>query len=245
MRFDELASSAGRAANDIGREANRPVFARLLDKRRRRTLMTGWSMTAVVLVAILGGVLLSSSPDPGSAADPQLTTTTVTTTTTTTPTTTTTMAREPAPPPIGVNRDECPITFPDDAPFTPATEIPEGPPASFQATWYGTPELRTFVYDTGQIWEGLPANATGSLTQKTFWWSVDYVSSIEIPDINVTAEYLDAGPTIEASRITSGGNAELGIFMIAGFDFPQVGCWGVTAEYRGATVSYVAWVEGR
>lgn len=247
MRFEELASDAGKTASEVGEHAVRPTFAHILERRRRHTLVTGLSAAAVVILAIFGGVLLSSRPgseSPAGARESSTTTASITTTTTNFGTTTT-IAEEPVSPPVGVSRDECPITFPGDAPFTPATETPEGPPASYQAAWYGTPELRTFVYDNGQIWEGLPAAADGTLTQKTFWWSVDYVSSIETPEINVTAEYLNAGPTIETSDVGGGGNAELGIFMIAGLQFPHVGCWRVTAEYGDASVGYVAWVEGR
>lgn len=233
MRFDELASRAGTTAADIGRQADRPSFLRIVARRHRQTVLAGWSAAAAVVIVVIGMVWLwpaSGAEAPIVAAD--TTSTTLATTTRAEVTTTTLIEGSP---------ETCPITFPDEVPFTPPADISlifEGD------AWYGTPELWTFVQQEGQLWEGLPAAADGSLTQKTFWWSVDYVSTIEIPEIDVTAENLDTGLTIEASGADGGGNAEQGIFIVAGLQFPQAGCWRITASYRDASLSYVAWAEG-
>lgn len=235
MRFEELASRAGRTAADIGRRADRSSFSGVVARRHRRTVFAGWSTAAAVVIVIIGIVWLwpASGPEAPLAAA-NTTSTTLSTTTTRAEATTTTLVED--------SFEPCPVTFPDDTPFIPPADISlifEGD------AWYGTPELWTFVQKEGQVWEGLPAAADGSLTQKTFWWSVDYVSTIEIPEVDVTAENLDTGLTIEASGADGGGNAEQGIFIVAGLQFPQAGCWRVTASYKDASLSYVARVEGR
>jgi len=140
--------------------------------------------------------------------------------------------------------DACPLTVPGNDSFTPAAETPQMSPPDPRAVWLGTPQLWTSVHPEGEIWSGLPIAADGSFTQKTFWWSVDIVSITDpLPGITFTAERLDAsGPSVSARRVTSGGNPEQGVFVIAGFQIPDVGCWRIAAEYGDSMVSFVAWV---
>ncbi|MGD2102633.1 MAG: hypothetical protein PVG83_10415 [Acidimicrobiia bacterium] len=249
MKFEELASEAGRAAFEVGRHAARPAIAVILQRSRRRTILTASSAVAVIaLGVIVGGVLFSSTPgseSPTGAATG--TTTTEPQTTTSVPVSTTTLAEEPAPPSTLTGREDCPVTTPGDTPFTPATEIPElVPPTDLDAVWYGTPELWTWVHEDGMVWKGLPLSADGTLTQKTFWWSVDLdITEEPEPEIDVTAELVGESTRFEEGRVTNGWNPDVGTFAIVGLDFPHPGCWSITAQYRGASVSYVAWVEGR
>lgn len=89
MRFDELASKAGKAAADVGRRADRPAIGAIL-AARRRALIAGWLATGAVVVFIVGAALLwpasgaPSLPDAG----PPVTSATASPTTTTLPTTT-------------------------------------------------------------------------------------------------------------------------------------------------------------
>ena len=198
-------------------------------------------------MVILGVALLW--PGPGSESPPAAVDTTPTklaTTTTTMSESTTSLAGGIVPGVLEGGREACPVTAPGDGPFTPEAETPDGPPPSYQAVWYGTPELWTMVHSQGQDWVSLPVGADGSLTQKTFWWSDDFVLGEELePDITVTAEHLDgSAPTLEAGGPgTNGSHPELGNFMIVGLEIPDEGCWRITAEYRETTLSYVAWVD--
>lgn len=243
MRFEELASRAGKAAADVGRRADRPAFARILDGHRRRVLVAGWSSAAAVVMVVLG---VSLWPGSGSAPSPaaQVTTTTATTPPPEAPNTT--LGNGVVPGVIEGGRDACPVTEPGDSPFAPSSETPEGPPLAYGAAWYGTPDLWTMVQHQGQVWTKLPVGTDGSLTQKTFWWSDDYVFSEEpLPDITVTAQHLNgSAPTVEAGGPgTNASHPEIGNFMIVGLTFPQEGCWRITAEYRNITLGYVAWVD--
>lgn len=242
MEFDELASRAGRTAAEVGRQAEQPSFSVVVNRSRRRALAGRWSLVAVVILLFLGALLLPSNPDQEKPVGVTPTATTAEPTSTTT-----TLAKEPVQPLIGDVRETCPITIPGDVPFTLPAEAAELSLSFDGVVWYGTPEIWTFVQEEGQVWENLPADADGSLKQKTFWWTQDYVSSIEpVPDISFVAASVDgSAPTVEAKGVTSGGHPEMGVFIIAGFEIPQEGCWQITARYLDASVSYIAWVEGR
>lgn len=224
MDFEELARRAGMAALSIGRGSRRPPLAHVLDGYRRRTLFAGWSAAvAAIAVIVIGAMVLW--PDDERALNPVATGLSAPTTT-----------------PSGIGA--CPLTVPGDDSFTPAAETPQMSSPDPRAVWFGTPRLWTSLHPEGEIWSGLPVAADGSFTQKTFWWSEDIVSITDpVPDITFTAERLDASEEpVVARRVTSGGNPEQGVFAIAGFQIPDVGCWRITAEYGDSTVSYVAWV---
>ena len=228
MDFEELASKAGRRAADIGRQAERPSFPAVRRERILRTLFAGLA-TASVFIALGFGVFVLW-PEQGSVAPAAA------------PGTATTSTVEST---VAGGRDACAVTEPGDNPFTPASESPDGPPALYDSAWYGTPDLWTMVDVDGQVWSGLPVGEDGSLTQKTFWFASGYVFDEEpAPDIVVTAEQLDGpAPTVRAGGPgTNGTHPDLGSFMLVGLEIPGEGCWEITAEYRGATLSYVAWV---
>lgn len=140
----------------------------------------------------------------------------------------------------------CPVTVPGTTPFIPAAQVPDGPPTSYAAVWYGTPDLWTMVRHQGEVWTGLPVQSDGSLTQKIFWWvEGSFVSQEPQPDIAVSAERLDApAPTFRAEPGNLGGHVDLGVFTVVGLEIPEPGCWRITAEYMNTSLSYVAWVAG-
>lgn len=226
MRFDELASRAGQAAARVGGGAERPTFGHVAQRQHRRALVAGWSTAAAALAVTLAVVMLWPGPhvEPSPAAGV---------------TTTTTVSGF-----VGGDREACPVTVPDEASFSPESERPAGPRLTYDAFWYGTPELWTMVHFEGEVWSNLPVAADGTLTQKTFWWTEDYVSISEPePAILVTSESLNsAGEIVEAAPVTNGGHPELGVFVIAGLQIPHEGCWRVTAEYGNTSLDYVAWV---
>lgn len=251
MRLENLATRASQVALNVGHRAERPSMAGILmrQKRRRRTTALA-SLVVLAGVVYAGAQLYDGQGQVPPAATPASTTTSIAASTSTLPTsTTTTMSvTTTTPAPVTVSREECPVTLPGNVPFTPAAEKPEPPPSeSYAASWFGTPRLWTFVYDEGQVWEGLPTATDGTLTQKTFWWNEDFTDSTVLPDIRVTMESIGgSGDTITfGAPGSSGGNAEWRVFMIVGLSIPYEGCWRVTAEYEGDSLSYVTWVEGR
>lgn len=50
-------------------------------------------------------------------------------------------------------------------------------------------------------------------------------------------------PTVKAGGPgTNGFHPDLGDFMLVGVALPATGCWKLTAEYKGATLSYTMWI---
>ena len=231
MRFEDLASDAGRGAADLGSRSPRPSLESVLELRRRARI-AGWVTAVAAVLAVFGaGFLLSArGGTEGPVAAPI-----------TTSTTTTTLNAA-----VGASRDTCPVTLPGDEPFTPADALPDGPPDLYDSVWYGTPELWTMLNHEGESWDALPVAADGTLTQKTFWWREGF-NQIDSPQQDITVTLDDLGglaPGVEFGNQGTGGfRPDIGHFMLVGIDIPGPGCWRITAEHRGVSLSYVAWVS--
>ena len=134
----------------------------------------------------------------------------------------------------------CPITFPQDPLFTPPSPYSD---LGFEGDfWYGSNSLWTAVPQNG-VWAGLPHNPEG-YTQKVFWWRDGYVWNEEPePDLTVTGERLDApAPPLIVSKATNAYAADIGSAMLVGVDFPTLGCWKITGQYKKTELSFVMWV---
>lgn len=138
----------------------------------------------------------------------------------------------------------CPVTVPGVIAFTPLAEAPEGPPSVYDKVWYGTPDLWTMINPEGEVsrrWlEG----------DRTFWWSQNY--SPESPgEMTLTAEQINgSAPTVQESAAAGSGfnpftlqptHESVTMVVIA---LPGPGCWELAAEYQGANLSYVLWIDG-
>lgn len=79
--------------------------------------------------------------------------------------------------------------------------------------------------------------------RKAVFWSSRFLGGVAepTPHISVTCRRLDRAvrPIIQGSPGTNAHTREDGWFMIGGIDPDSEGCWQVTAEYRGATLSYI------
>jgi hypothetical protein len=162
--------------------------------------------------------------------------------------------------------------LPTDAPFTPEltttveTEIEQRIPpsdcpvttaenASFQAPepyaavapwenifWHGTEGLWTALHADG-IWASLPDNPEG-YTQKIMWWSSSYVLKEELqPNLIVSGRRLDAeAPPLKFYGATNAFAEDIGDAMLTGVDFPTLGCWEVTGQYKKSELKFVVWL---
>jgi hypothetical protein len=134
----------------------------------------------------------------------------------------------------------CDVTVPSP------TFVPPGPnppsPADASA-WYGTPALWTMLDRSGTTWAHLPTSPDG-LTQKTFWWSTDWVPEADPePAITVVGTQLDGTGTFTAGPGTN-AVTEAGTAMLVGVTVPTAGCWRLDATYLDATLSIVVDVKG-
>ena len=137
---------------------------------------------------------------------------------------------------------DCPVTTMQGSPSfkAPAPYSPEAPwPGIF---WFGSEHLWTALHADG-VWAGLPNNP-GGYTQKIMWWSDRYSLKDEPePDLVMTGERLDAkAPSVRVSKATNAFAEDIGDAMLGGADFPTLGCWKITGEYKGAELSFIVWL---
>jgi hypothetical protein len=121
---------------------------------------------------------------------------------------------------------DCPRTYGTDS---------LGAPFPKSSNWYGSHSLAVILPDDG-LW---PATAPGAaLAVKVVWYSPNLRPS-DAKDLTVAVRNVAGNPnTARVSRVT---NAQIdGLWTIlTGIDFPNSGCWEVSAEYRGQRLSFV------
>jgi len=132
----------------------------------------------------------------------------------------------------------------DDSFTCPVTKIPDPPfvpPAPWIARdyWYGTEKLWTLL-DPGR-WEAREDSDRGYKVPKIVWWSRAYDWKKEPnPALTITGRRLD-GPS--APLIFDGANNAYiegrGSFMTSSVHLPTLGCWEVTAHYKGTDLTFV------
>jgi hypothetical protein len=135
---------------------------------------------------------------------------------------------------------DCAVTVPQQPMFTPPAPYSD---LGFEGQfWYGSSSLWTAVPKNG-LWSGLPHNPHG-YTQKIFWWS-DLFSWNDEPEpaLVVFGERLDTeAPPLQVSRATNASAGDIGTAMLVGVDFPTLGCWKITGQYKKTGLDFVVWV---
>ena len=93
---------------------------------------------------------------------------------------------------------------------------------------------------TSGAWHGMgPKHA---YRDKLFWWRQGYSGRTEPrPELAVTGRRLDgAAPPAKVSGATNARHADFGGWaMLVMVEFPTDGCWELTGEYKGQTLSFV------
>ncbi len=132
----------------------------------------------------------------------------------------------------------CAITAPPVPLFRPPLPYPQTLPQD--SFWYGSEKLWTNLPADG-VWHGL-RNEKGYRT-KVFWFRRGYDARTEPePALIVTGHRLD-GDT-PAFAITEATNAfpTPRAAMLTAFEIPSSGCWQITGEYHGDSLSFIVWV---
>jgi hypothetical protein len=92
------------------------------------------------------------------------------------------------------------------------------------------------------VWRGTPRS--DGLFDKVFWWSSawDWKNDHK-PALVVTARRVNSDTqVVKASQATNAHNeSDIHDAMLVGLTIPNRGCWEVTGEYEGHTVSYIVW----
>ncbi|HET7846083.1 MAG TPA: hypothetical protein VFL72_01235 [Acidimicrobiia bacterium] len=222
MKFEELASRAGKTAATVGRCAEQPEFGQVLRDRRRRTIASGWTTAVVLLMAVIGVMLIWPTPVQELAPIAEPTT---------------------VPAVLADVPGSCPITLPEDDAFKPESELPEIPDPGLEAVPYGRPELWTLLGAQGEVWRDLPVGSDGSLTQMLYFWSENHVPG-DGSEILVFGENLEGSPYGIRARGGAGSDPSRGDYLAVVFDIPEPGCWRISAVYRATGIDYVVWVDG-
>lgn len=136
---------------------------------------------------------------------------------------------------------DCPVTTLSKQEF----EAPEpySPLAPWEGIfWFGSDHLWTAVHNDG-VWAGLPLNPDG-YTQKIMWWSSLYdLPNEPEPELVVTGRRLDGGsPELRFYGATNAFADDIGDAMLTGVEFPTLGCWEVTGQYKKAGLTFVVWL---
>ena len=136
---------------------------------------------------------------------------------------------------------DCPVTMPGKVSFeAPEPYSPSAPWAGM--FWYGTKGLWTALQTNG-VWSGLPDNL-GGYTQKIMWWSHYYSLKDElVPALVVLGRRLDGdAPPLKFDGATNASAADIGDAMLTGVDFPTLGCWEITGQYKKTGLTFVVWI---
>jgi hypothetical protein len=136
---------------------------------------------------------------------------------------------------------DCPVTIAVPPYLVPPEPWPAAPPPRVPmhaGHWYGTEDLWTII-----PFDGARFAPPGT---KLFYWSRHFMTASDDfldPELTVRAERLDREANdVVVDHANNGGRADVGTFMVTGMELPTAGCWEITAEYRGAKLSYVVWV---
>lgn len=136
---------------------------------------------------------------------------------------------------------DCPVTIAENASFQ-APE-PFSPTAPWKGLfWYGSERLWTALHADG-VWAGLPDNTSG-YTQKIMWWSDSYVLKDELePALVVSGRRLDEkSEPLTFYGATNAMADDIGEAMLTGVDFPSLGCWKITGQYKKSELTFVVWL---
>ncbi len=134
----------------------------------------------------------------------------------------------------------CPITQPPTEPFVPPAPYSAQPPNG--EFWYGSNDLWTALWPEG-TWQQLPKSEEGYVN-KLVWFREGYVWTEEPePDLTLSARQLDGEAVLEPfMHATNGYHPDYNSFMLTGIELPVLGCWEITGEYDGHSLSFVVWV---
>ena len=122
----------------------------------------------------------------------------------------------------------CPVTIGTDS---------LGPPFPDAENWYGSESLAVVLPEDGK-WGITGPNAR--IAVKLFVWSFGFKHGME-KNLSVRVESLSGGPNDAVVKDITGAEAPSlgGATMLAGIDFPSVGCWRLTLDYLGQSLSFV------
>ena len=127
-----------------------------------------------------------------------------------------------------ISESTCPVTVGSDS---------LGFPFPDSENWYGSEALAVILPPDGR-WGITGPNAR--IAVKLFVWSAGFKPGME-HNLSVRIEPLSGQPNdAVVDGVTNAEAKSLGGWtMLTGIDFPSVGCWRLTLEYLGQSLSFV------
>ena len=147
----------------------------------------------------------------------------------------------------GVRKDApetCPVTKPPAEPFVPP--LPYWTDHGPDGFWYGTESLWTLlsVQGTRHIHNNVLESEGRYRTKLTYWRRGFRGFDWRKPELTVIAKRLDRqAPSVAADPAHAVFVATKRLGMMTGIDLPSIGCWKITARYRGDELSFVVLVR--
>ena len=125
--------------------------------------------------------------------------------------------------------ENCPVTVGSDNIF--------GAPFPEAESWYGSEALAVILPDDG-IW-GI-TGPKARIAVKLFIWSAGFEPGME-ENISIEIESLSGNVNDSVVQNVSHAHAESlgGWTMLVGIDFPSPGCWQISADYLGQSLTFV------
>jgi hypothetical protein len=146
-------------------------------------------------------------------------------------------------PPADAATASCRATQPPVPAFQPPSdEAPHPPDPAAAKQW----EERWFWYGSPQLWTQLPRGEHFARRDKIFWWSAGYRDRARVeqrPNIVVTISRVGSGVTTAINELPTHAGFDGATALLTMVDFPEPGCWQVTANYRGNRLAFVADVQ--
>ncbi|HUF39047.1 MAG TPA: hypothetical protein VMN57_11030 [Anaerolineales bacterium] len=138
--------------------------------------------------------------------------------------------------PVSTGQAACPVTQPPAEPFVPPKPWPETYPYAGRV-WYGSAGLWTALPEDGE-WRQLLYG------DKFWWWSEEFdVEEDSTPNLVISARRLDGkAPEVLTDEATNGYHDSFNWAMLMGLTVETPGCWEITGEYAGHTLSIVVWI---
>lgn len=140
--------------------------------------------------------------------------------------------------------EACPVTKPPAQPFVPPP--PYWRDHGSDRFWYGTESLWTLlpVQGTWNIHNNVLESQGGYRTKLTYWQRGFDWRKEPKPELIVVAKPLDReAPIVAAAPASAVFVTTDKPAMMTGIDIPSVGCWKVTAQYRGNELSFIVSVQ--
>ena len=115
-----------------------------------------------------------------------------------------------------------------------------GPPFPESENWYGSEALAVMLPAEGR-WATTKKDA--SIAVKLFWWSSGFKPGME-ENLTVKIRNLSGGENDAVANRPTNAHAESlgGWTMLTGIDFRTPGCWEISGEYLGQTLTFVVQV---